>query len=629
MATMMAQQQQPMGGMPQQPPQQPAAQQAPQQQAPPAPQGQQGQPGMSPSIYVGDLDQKVTEAMLYEHFRVIGPVVSVRVCIDSQTHKSLGYGYVNFQNPADAERAIEQMNGTRLNDRPCRVSRIQRDPTQRKSGVTNIVIKNLPSAMDGTSLKEIFAKFGKIVSIKVPTNEDGAHRGYAYLMFDKEEAARQAVDEMHNAEVGEGVKLTVERYKNPAAVREEAMKQFTNLYVKNLAPGVTDEQLNAAFAKYGEITSAKVRMDENGQPMGFGFVAFADHEAAVEAVEAYNEKEGTELAPEGQVLTVKRFMDKKERNRAREQAYRERQAQYAKYPNLYIKNFDDNVTEQQLRDLFEQFGETVSVRIQHDPFTKISRGFGFVSFKEHQAADKAVRELAGSRVLGMRPLFVTYAMRRDARRQQFEDLQKKRMPRPMGMGGPMGPGMGPMGGMGGMGGPGGNNMFGQQQFRMMQPMGGMGGGMQGMMMRPGMGGGMGPQGPMGMQNPMMNRGPGGMGGPMGPGGMGPMGGMGGMGGPARPPMQPQPKPAQQQHPSGLDANYLASMSPEQQKNVLGERLYNYIVKKFPRQAAKITGMLLEMDNSEILNLLDSPQQLEAKMNEAMEVLEKHDNSSRM
>jgi len=90
------------------------------------------------------------------------------------------------------------------------------------------------------------------------------------------------------------------------------------------------------------------------------------------------------------------------------------------------------------------------------------------------------------------------------------------------------------------------------------------------------------------------------------------------------PVMAATKPPGPAHPSGLDANFLASMSPEQQKNVLGERLYTYIVKKHPKQAAKITGMLLEMDNSEILNLLDSPQQLDAKVAEAMDVLERHD-----
>ena len=73
----------------------------------------------------------------------------------------------------------------------------------------------------------------------------------------------------------------------------------------------------------------------------------------------------------------------------------------------------------------------------------------------------------------------------------------------------------------------------------------------------------------------------------------------------------------------IDAQFLASLSPEQQKNVLGERLYNYIHKRQPEQSSKITGMLLEMDNSEILNLLDSPDLLDGKINEAVDVLRHH------
>jgi polyadenylate-binding protein len=88
----------------------------------------------------------------------------------------------------------------------------------------------------------------------------------------------------------------------------------------------------------------------------------------------------------------------------------------------------------------------------------------------------------------------------------------------------------------------------------------------------------------------------------------------------QPPQQQAPQaPQQQQSLSSI----LASMSVEQQKNVLGERLYTYISKKHPQEAAKVTGMLLEMDNSEILNLLDSPDLLDGKIDEALEVLSRH------
>merc|ERR1719446_1747367 len=143
-------------------------------------------------------------------------------------------------------------------------------------------------------------------------------------------------------------------------------------------------------------------------------------------------------------------------------------------------------------------------------------------------------------------------------------------------------------------------MMNPQMMAMMQGKGGAPGGMPGMM-------GKGMPGMMGMRPPMGQMpgqpGKGGM-----PGGPGP-----------NPQMQAQQPQAQQGAP--LSAAALAAAPPGVQKQMLGEKLYPAISKHQPELAGKITGMMLEMDNSELLILLESEQQLRNKVDEAMRVLE--------
>jgi len=97
--------------------------------------------------------------------------------------------------------------------------------------------------------------------------------------------------------------------------------------------------------------------------------------------------------------------------------------------------------------------------------------------------------------------------------------------------------------------------------------------------------------------------------------------------PMGPPMQigmpmhqhaPMPRPS-----DGLDHQALAQADFNTQKNMIGEKLYPLVLQHQPESAGKITGMLLEMDNAELLHLLESPEALGAKVHEAIAVLQAH------
>jgi polyadenylate-binding protein len=228
-----------------------------------------------------------------------------------------------------------------------------------------------------------------------------------------------------------------------------------------------------------------------------------------------------------------------------------------------------------------------------------------------------------------KPIYVALAQRRDVRRVQLEQQYQQRAgmlgPGPRGPmpvyppgappqlfypPGPMGP-RGPPGMMNPymMAGPG-RGMPGRGPRGMMQP--------QGMVMPGGMagprGGGRGARGPRGGRGEFARgRGPGGR------------GGRGGRGEGAPPPAAAAAAAAQTTEPAApeagapLTAAVLANAPPEQQKQLLGERLFPLVAGLQPDLAGKITGMLLEMDNTELLMLLESPEALEAKVDEAVEV----------
>ncbi|KAL1790807.1 polyadenylate-binding 4 isoform X7, partial [Sigmodon hispidus] len=506
--------------------------------------------------------------MLYEKFSPVGPVLSIRVCRDMITCRSLGYAYVNFQQPADAERALDTLNFDVIKGKPIGIMWSQRDPCLRKSGVGNVFIQNLDKSIDNKALYDTFSAFGNILSCKVVCDENGS-KGYAFVHFETQEAADKAIEKMNGMLLNDR-KVFVGRFKSHKEREAELgakAKEFTNVYIKNFGEEVDGDNLKELFSQFGKTLSVKVMRDPSGKSKGFGFVSYEKHEDANKAVEEMNGKEMS-----GKAIFVGRAQKKVERQaelkRKFEQLKQERISGYQGV-NLYIKNLDDTIDDEKLRKEFSPFGSITSAKVMLEDGR--SKGFGFVCFSSPEEATKAVTEMNG-RIVGSKPLYVALARRKEERKAHLTNQYMQRVA--------------------GMRALPANAILNQFQ--------------------PAAGGYFVPAVPQAQGRPPYYT----------PNQLAQM----------RPnprwqqAIQPLQAPQPAVHVQGqeqLTASMLAAAPPQEQKQMLGERLFPLIQTMHSNLAGKITGMLLEIDNSELLHMLQSPESLPFKVDEAVAVLQAH------
>nr|XP_033809544.1 polyadenylate-binding protein 4 isoform X2 [Geotrypetes seraphini] len=550
-----------------------------------------------------------------------------------------------------SERALDTMNFDVIKGKPIRIMWSQRDPSLRKSGVGNVFIKNLDKSIDNKALYDTFSAFGNILSCKVVCDENGS-KGYAFVHFETQDAADRAIEKMNGMLLNDR-KVFVGRFKSRKEREEELgarAKEFTNVYIKNFGDDMDDERLKEMFSKYGKTLSIKVMTDSTGKSKGFGFVSFEKHEDANKAVEEMNGKDVN-----GKMVFVGRAQKKVERQaelkRKFEQLKQERISRYQGV-NLYIKNLDDTIDDEKLRNEFSPFGSITSAKVMLEDGR--SKGFGFVCFSSPEEATKAVTEMNG-RIVGSKPLYVALAQRKEERKAHLTSQYMQRIagmralpastiinqfqPAAGGYFMPAVPqtqsrpayyapnqmaqirpnprwqqGGRPQAGFQGM-----SNLMRQSgprpTLRHLAPSastqgsrsllsttqrGGISSATQNLVPRtavvvpP-------PRAVPPYKYSPSARSP-------------------------HPAVQSLQAPQPAVHVQGqepLTASMLAAAPPQEQKQMLGERLFPLIQAMHPSLAGKITGMLLEIDNSELLHMLESPESLRSKVEEAVAVLQAH------
>ncbi|KAI3513631.1 hypothetical protein L1887_20967 [Cichorium endivia] len=414
----------------------------------------------------------------------------------------------------------------------------------------------------------------------------------------------------------------------------------SSLYVGDLEENVNESQLFDLFNGVGQVHSVRVCRDqENGASLGYGYVNFTSSEEANSALRLLNferlngkqirimffdpdptlrrsEPKAAADAIEGLkkdgIIWYARMAQKKTERQIELKGNfdEDRNFQYKqlKEANLYMKNLDETITDDdKLKALFSEYGTITSCKVMVDS-RGVSKGFGFVAFSTQEEAKKAMAEM-NRKMVGRKPLYVSVAERKDERsaRLQAQFAQARASPCRIGV---------HQGASGLLSPPG----YGSTQYPLMA------GVRPSNFMAPIRTGS-----PQDMLHQLMPDG-------HNQGIIYVWNGSNLMDHPIDQvlmgnnmfwsPFDVSPAITSSHtdfHISGpLEpgrlASVLASASPENQRLILGEYLYP-LVKQFEHEnATRVTGLLLEMDEAEVLHLIESPDELKKKVGEAMEVL---------
>nr|XP_023029227.1 ELAV-like protein 3 isoform X1 [Leptinotarsa decemlineata]XP_023029228.1 ELAV-like protein 3 isoform X1 [Leptinotarsa decemlineata]XP_023029229.1 ELAV-like protein 3 isoform X1 [Leptinotarsa decemlineata] len=318
-----------------------------------------GQEESKTNLIVNYLPQTMTQEEIRSLFSSIGEVESCKLIRDKVTvpgvltsplltGQSLGYGFVNYHRPEDAEKAINTLNGLRLQNKTIKVSYAR--PSSEAIKGANLYVSGLPKNMTQQDLEALFSPFGRIITSRIlcdnitvrqfvsgaGENLPGLSKGVGFIRFDQRLEAERAIQELNGTiPKGSTEPITVKFANNPsnnnkaipplaAYLTPQATRRFAGpihhptgrfrysplagdllansmlpgnamngsgwcIFVYNLAPETEENVLWQLFGPFGAVQSVKVIRDlQTNKCKGFGFVTMTNYDEAVVAIQSLN-----------------------------------------------------------------------------------------------------------------------------------------------------------------------------------------------------------------------------------------------------------------------------------------------------------------------------------------------------
>ncbi|XP_077301521.1 uncharacterized protein LOC143922169 [Arctopsyche grandis] len=353
-------------------------------------------------IHCGNLSMKTTHPELVNLFSQVAPVIKIGLRKKDSTSKA--YAFVTLKSEEDVQKVIEKFNYYTLHEKQMIITTYS--STTKYLPEANIFVKNLPPMLTSKDLYLILKAFGTIISCKVATDDKGTSKGFGFVQYSTVKAAKKAISTCQNAKIS-GYVLEVMLYDKP--IKEEkaevvpVVPTFTNCFVRNFPAGMSEESLKTILEKVGPVNSIFFPLDRFSNPIGYACVNFEKPEDAISAIEKYH---GTltftpeECGGEEFVPTSPFFIQKAEKKKVREEALRKQLEKLSLEgkqlkKNLYVSNIPDTFSEDEISQIFSQFGTVTSIQIRKTSTTS-NKQFGYVCFNTSEEAALAFEKVDGT-----------------------------------------------------------------------------------------------------------------------------------------------------------------------------------------------------------------------------------------
>ncbi|KAJ4844011.1 Polyadenylate-binding protein rbp47b' [Turnera subulata] len=272
------------------------------------------------TLWIGDLQYWVDEAYLHSCFAHTGDLVSIKIIRSKLTGQPEGYGFLEFTSHQAAERVLQTFNATpmpgtdhtfRLNWASFGIGDRRPDSSSASSAAPDhsIFVGDLAPDVSDYLLQETFrAHYPSVRGAKVVTDPNtGRSKGYGFVKFGDENERNRAMTEMngvycstrpmrisaatpkkttsyqqqYGAAAAPKAVYPVAAYATPVqVVAADTDVTNTTIFVGNLDPNVTEDELKQVFLHLGDIVYVKIPVG-----IGCGFVQFAARTSAEEAIQ--------------------------------------------------------------------------------------------------------------------------------------------------------------------------------------------------------------------------------------------------------------------------------------------------------------------------------------------------------